>query len=251
MERIMNQSIRPEAAWTFLLRRSLVWMGIAAAGALAALSLSMTILPFLAIDPHLFAFGPKRFFSFHVLRLFLPWIAFLTVFITLAIAEFRITKNGYRHRVIVIAAGILLPVVAAAIIFHLFRVNEFSDREFRKRIPPYEGMSETPREFWSHPKDGFLAGTILSAEPNSVSFQSMSGDTVTVIIDDRTIIHPRVRLEEGKEIRIIGEPGGKELIRAERIFPSDGQRLGRNNGKETSIDGPKSRAAQTAPERGR
>ncbi len=251
MERIMNQSIRPEAAWTFLLRRSLVWIGIAAAGALAALSLSMTVLPFLAIDPHLFAFGPKRFFSFPVLRLFLPWIAFLAVFIALAIAEFRKTKNGYRHRVIVIAAGILLPVIAAAAVFHLFRVNEFSDREFRKRIPPYGGMSETPGEFWSRPKDGFLAGTILSAEPESVSFQCMSGDTMTVLIDDRTIIHPRVRLEEGEEVRIVGEPGGKETIRAERVFPSDGQRLGKGRGREASPDEPESRPSKTVPERNR
>lgn len=246
MERIREQAIRPEAAWTFLLRRSLVWMGIAAAGALAALSLSMTVLPFLAIDPHLFAFGPKRFFSFPVLRLFLPWIAFVVVFVALAIAEFRKTKNGYRHRVIVIAAGILLPVIAAAAVFHLFRVNEFSDREFRKRIPPYGGLSETPHEFWSHPKDGFLAGTVLSTDPGSVSFRSISGDTVTVLIDDRTIIHPRVRLEKGEEVRIVGEPEASTAFHAERIFPSEGPGFGgQGRGRNAGPDDPHFRSPRS------
>ncbi|NTW15656.1 MAG: hypothetical protein HGA38_04815 [Candidatus Moranbacteria bacterium] len=220
LERIRTEDIRPEAGWKFTVRRALTWIGFAVTAALGALSLSIAVLPILAIDPHILSFGPRRLLSPAVIRLVpLLWIVFLAAFVAMAVAEFRNTKHGYRHRVTVVALGILLFIVAGAGALHALHVNERSDEAFRRGIPPYAGMRRGSDEFWTQEKEGFLAGTVLSGDLGEFELQDPGNRTWTVVTDDDTVVFPEAKVESGERVKIIGNLVDRNTFEAEEILP--------------------------------
>lgn len=230
LDRIRQEDIRPEAEWKFILRRSLLWTGIAATAGIGAWSLSMAFFPILSLGSAIPGAGLPRFFLPFAFRpVPFIWIAFVVAFIAIAVIEFRKTGRGYRHRVAVVAAGILLPVIATAGIFHALKVNEASEREFRRRLPPYGALSVAPEDLWSRADEGFIMGTVLSEYPDGFTLRDPEGGTWGILVTEETDIRPRAIVESGSDVRIVGERKDEDTFEADEILPG-GPAAFRGNG---------------------
>ncbi len=220
LEQIREEEIRPEAQWQFLLRRSLLWIGIAATAGIGAWSLSMVLFPLLSLGLDLPRGGWPHFFLPLLLRpVPLIWSAFVFVFVTVAVIEFRRIGRGYRYRVALIALGILTLVVVLSGIFHTLRINEASERGFRRNIPPYEASSLAPEDFWFRTDEGFLMGTVLSEGDGGFLLTDPDGGTWGVVVTPETDIRPRTNLGTGEDVKVVGERISEDLFEADEILP--------------------------------
>lgn len=237
LDRIRTEEIRPETEWRFLLRRSLSWTGIALTAGVGAWSLSMAMLPLLSLGADLPRGGWPHFFLPLLLRPApIVWTVFVAVFVFVAVVEFRRIGHGYRHRVAAIALGILLLVVALSGIFHALRVNEASERGFRRNIPPYEALSVAPEDFWLRAEEGFLMGTVVSEIPDGFTIEDPDGETWGVIVTPGTDIRPRAVVEPGKDVKVVGERIDADIFEAEEVLPGAPPTFrgnGAGNGRET------------------
>lgn len=220
LERIRTEEIRPETEWRFLLRRSLAWLGIAAAAGIGAWALSMAFFPLISLGTDLPRGGWPRFF----LPIFLRpapilWTVFVAVFVTVAVVEFRRIGHGYRHRVAAIALGILGLVIVLSGIFHVLRVNEASERGFRRNLPPYEAFSVAPEDFWLRADEGFLMGTVISSYPDGFVLEDSDGETWGVLLTPETDIRPRVTAEPGEDVKVVGKQIDEALFEADELLP--------------------------------
>lgn len=221
LERIREEDIHPEAMWKFVLRKTLLWTGIAFAGVFAAISLSVIIFSIFSIDHGILGFAPRRLFSPAVFRSLPPlWIGSLLAFMTLAIFEYRETGHGYRRSPLFVVIATFLTVFAAGTLLHLLRVGERSDGALRKAIPVYEQAVRPREEFWRHPENGFATGIISDTSESGFLLESPDGDALAIRIEKDTIIRPSVRIEGGRAVRVIGnqEPDGS--VEAEEILPA-------------------------------
>ncbi len=226
LERIRKEDIRPETEWRFLLHRSLAWTGISAAAGIGAWSLSMAIFPILSLGTDLPRGEWPRFFLPLLLRpMPLVWIAFVTAFIGIAVIEFRRIGRGYRHRVAAIALGILGIVTIFSVILHTLHVNEASDREFRRNIPPYAAFSPDQKDFWLRAEDGFLIGTVVSERPDGFTIVSPDGTTWDILVTPQTDIRPRADFRIGKDVKMVGKRIGNGRFEADDILPGTGSRM--------------------------
>jgi hypothetical protein len=220
MDRIRKEAIRPETQWQFLLRRSLLWLGIAATASIGAWSLSMLLFPLLSLGLDLPRSGWPHFFGPFLFRPApLIWGAFVLVFVVIAVIEFRRIGRGYRHRVAAIALGILVLVVLLSGIFHALRVNEMSERGIRRHFPPYKASSIAPEDFWIRADEGFLMGTIRTEGLGAFQLEDPDGETWRIIITASTDIRPPVDLEVGEDVKIVGERIGEDRFEADEILP--------------------------------
>jgi hypothetical protein len=220
LNRLKENSIYPESEWQTLLRRSLVWIGVALTAGLGAWALSMSLFPLLSQGFDLPRGGFPRFFKPFFLRpVPLIWLVFVGAFVALAVAEFRRTGRGYRHRVAVIALGILVLVVLFSGVFHTFRVNEMSERCLRERLPSYHAHSVAPEDFWSRPDEGYLMGTVTGTHASGFRLQDPDGDEWLVLITQKTDIRQRATIRAGKEVKVVGEQQGPDIFKAKEILP--------------------------------
>ncbi len=217
--KIKKEDIHPEASWKFILRKTALWIGISVSGVLAAFSLSMLLFPFISVEPNFLTFGIGRLFSSPVIRLIpIPWIVFLLIFVPLVVIEFHNTRHGYRYRIAMVASGLILMIAIGARAFKLLGVDGFFDQKFRDSIPAYGQFSETPTDFWSQEREGYLAGTILSSEPGSFTLQDLDGDTVNIQVERDTVLYPNVNLEQASEVKIVGTMNEDRSLKAEKIY---------------------------------
>jgi hypothetical protein len=220
LEQIRKEAIRPEAQWRFLLRRSLLWIGIALAAGIGAWSLSMLLFPLLSLGLDLPRGDWPHFFLPLLLRpVPLIWLVFAAVFITVATFEFRRIGRGYRHRVAVIALGILTLVIILSGVFHTLRINEASERGFRRNLPPYGASSPAPEDFWFRADNGFLMGTVLSEKTDGFLLTDPDGETWSIVVTPRTDIRPRTNLGIDEDVKIVGDQIDEDLFEADEILP--------------------------------
>jgi len=251
LERIRDEQIRPETEWHFLLRRSLAWMGIAAAAGIGAWALSMALFPFLSLGTDLPRGGWPRFFLPALVRpMPIVWIVFVAAFVSVAVIEFRRIGHGYRHRVAVIALGILGLVTLLSGILHALRVNEAIDRDFRSSIPSYREFSVTAENFWFRADDGFLLGTVISGHPDGFVLLDPDGGSWTVLVTSKTEMRPRAEIIVGSDLKIVGEQKDGHSFKAEEILPGSPPKFrgnGQENGRELR-DGYLAPRTRVAPE---
>ncbi|NTW89503.1 MAG: RTA1 domain-containing protein [Candidatus Moranbacteria bacterium] len=249
--KIKEEGIHPEAPWKFTLRKGLLWTGIILAGLFAALSLSLVIFSLFSIDQGVFGFSARRLFSATVFRS-LPflWIASLLAFIAVAVVEFRETSHGYRHSPLFVALITVLVVIVTGSFLHLLRLGERSDDALRNALPPYEQAVESRENFWRHPEEGFVTGTVSETNGNEFTLESPDQEILDIRMDENTIVKPSVRIESGREVRVIGDREKDGTIDAEEILPALPPRL-HDRGKQRQIQFEKSRQLQRSPETGR
>jgi len=220
LEQIREEEIHPETEWRFLLRRSLLWIGIVATAGIGAWSLSMVLFPLLSLGLDLPRGGWAHFFLPILFRpVPLIWSAFVFVFVAIAVIEFRRIGRGYRHRVAAIALGILVLVIILSGVFHTLRINEASERGFRRNLPPYGVSSLAPEDFWFRADEGFLMGTIRTEGLGAFQLEDPDGETWRIIITATTDIRPPVDLVIGKDVKIVGTKTGMNRFEAEEILP--------------------------------
>lgn len=244
MHQIRKEDIRPETEWRFLLRRSLLWIGIALTAGIGAWALSMLLFPLLSLGIDLPRGGWPRFFLPILLRPApLIWLVFAAVFIAVTTFEFRRIGRGYRYRIAVIASGILILVIVLSGIFHTLRINEMSERGFRRHLPPYESSSLAPEDFWFRADEGFLMGTIRTEGLGAFQLEDPDGETWRIIITATTDIRPPVDLVIGKDVKIVGKKTSANRFEAEEILPGKppifrGQRPGSGSRDDSELPRP-------------
>ncbi|HWQ60285.1 MAG TPA: hypothetical protein VN420_04015 [Candidatus Fimivivens sp.] len=251
LEKIKDEGIRPEAPWKFTLRKGLLWTGIALAGLFAALSLSLVIFSLFSIDQGMFGFSTRRLLSPSVFRS-LPflWIGSLLAFVALAVVEFRETSHGYRHSPLFVALVTVLVVVVAGSIMHLLRLGERSDDAIRSVIPPYERAIAPRENFWRHPEEGFVTGIVSHTGADGFVIENPDGETIDIRVNGSTIVRPTVRIESGREVRIIGDQEKDGSIDAEEILPALPPRL-QERGNRRQMQFEMTRPPRSSSEKGR
>jgi hypothetical protein len=218
--KIKDEGIHPEAHWKFTARKAALWIGIILTGLFAALSLSLVIFSLFSIDQGIFGFSTRRLFSPSVFRA-LPflWIISAPALVTLAVAEYRETGHGYRHRPLFVALTVLLVVTVFGSVLHLLSISERSDMALRNALPPYEEAVRSREEFWQHPEEGFATGTVSDTTDAGFTIEGPDQTTIDIRVDENTVMKPSVRIETGTEVRVIGDRESGGTIDAEEILP--------------------------------
>lgn len=220
LDRIKEEDIRPESEWQYFLRQSLVWIGMALAAGLGAWALSMALFPILSQGLDLPRIGFPGFFKPFFLRpVPLIWLVFVAAFVALAVAEFRRTGRGYRHRVAIIALGILILVALFSGVFHTLRINEISERGLREKLSPYRTHSVAPEDFWSRPDEGFLGGTVEDEHERGFLLQDPDGEKWLILMTRETETRRRATIGIGKNVKVVGKKKGDYTFEAAEILP--------------------------------
>jgi len=220
--KIKGEKIEPRPRWQFLLKDYFIWLAFAISvlvGGLAfCVALSITvdndwdIYKYLNVNP-----------TQHIL-LSIPylWIILLLLFLGLAFYNYKHTKGGYRHGTFVILGFSVVGSVIVGSIFHSMEMGREIDRIFVKNVPLYQKIHCCchRKDIWSQPEKGLLGGRILSVRmEDGFDLEDFQGLVWQVEKDSQAFVGSPVLVQEGREVKLIGEKRAEKLFWAWEIRP--------------------------------
>lgn len=134
------------------------------------------------------------------------------------------TDRAYRIPFWVLGITALLVQVGGGIVLEQSRVGERLDQSFENRMQWYQGAGKINRKFQRSPEQGLLAGHVLEIKSDElILLNDMTEKEWRVYIDIDS--NPRKKkMEEGMDIRLVGEMSGEQEFTAELWRPARGGR---------------------------
>ena len=221
IETIKKERITPTPRWVIIAKNISFWMLLGSMGIIGALFLSLGLIDILDIGPEIFrSFGFQHppFFLFFSTPLI--WISLFGLSVLFGILTFRNTKRGYRYRTLFVGSLITLVILTATLLIHFVRLDERLDRAFEDGTPEaFHGILPPRALRWSSPQNGALAGKVTETKADSFLLQTPRSETWTIHTNSDTRMSPRVRIQPGETLLILGTPGKDNDFQALFIRP--------------------------------
>lgn len=238
ISKIKKEHIKPEARWKFLLKKCGPWVIFILLVLAGALLLALIADGIGQLDWDLYRYAKRGAIVYLLSILPYFWIVFLSLLAIFTFIDLRNTQNGYKLSAIRILTFSLGAIFALGLLsFWLGFGKKFNDM-MSSNVPMHgRGMMMTKQGQWMQPQEGFLAGTIISIEGDSVRLKDLNGGLWTILKDRNTLIRPLVKINEGENIKIIGRETSSHEFRAREIRPwmgpgmMNGQRPMMNRGQ--------------------
>jgi hypothetical protein len=222
LEKIKESGIKPISKNIFNLKRVLFWSLVGFAVLVGAVSFAVTCSILFSNDWYLYnKFG----FGFILKSLPYFWVICLLLLAILGEFYYRKTLFGYRHRVFTIIGVYIILTVVFGFVLHLFKIGEVVEQTISDNVPFYRGMMFNKDELWSQPEEGLISGRIVEVDDVSIKIIDLN-DNVWIIDKNEAIIAPRVKMEIGEIIKIVGDKDSDndEIFNANQIRPWMGSR---------------------------
>jgi len=237
IEKIRKENIRQIPKWYFVIPNILIWLVFiifvfvgAAAFSVILLSIQQTHFDLVSHMSH------SRVELFLGLLPFF-WIFVLFIFLLAAIITFKKSKKGYKFgwtRLLGLstAASIFLGTV-----FFIGGGSHWLESTFAERTSLYESIHEKKQKIWMRPEVGFLSGTIKKVDGDIFQLIDFNNKMWSIDYGD-AFIPPRVLLEKGEQVKLVGEISQENNFYAKEVRPWDGMkrqrkwRKGRNMKKK-------------------
>jgi hypothetical protein len=230
IQKIREAGIEPLPRSRFVWRRVLLWLSFAVSVVLGALAFSVILFAIQQTD-----FSLLQHLEHSRLELFLGllpflWLAFLAVFLLLAMYALRHSPRGYKLNLLRLAAySAALSMVLGTAVF-LGGGAQQLEESFALRVSQYESIQEKKMQLWSMPAAGYLSGTITVRGEGSLQLTDFNGQSWTIDYE-AAFLPPVVQLIPDEQIKLIGEQVGESHFVASEIRPWGG-RNNRPHGRE-------------------
>jgi len=149
-------------------------------------------------------------------------------------------KKGYKLRFAFLLAIILIPQVVAGALLEQSDLGERIDQAMANRIAFHQTRKARHEKLWSLPDEGFLGGTIVEVQNNEILLLDDFSQKRWWVSFSRSQTHPRLKLETGKRIKILGQKTSAQEFVAEKLLPwrrpgKRGRKKGRHHQKPLSF----------------
>lgn len=219
---IKKQHITPIPKWIIMGRNFVLWGILVTLSLAGGIFLSLSVLDILDVGPDLFhSLGFRHAPILFFLAPF-SWTILTGIALLLGIIAFRNTTYGYRQRILVVASLIAIALATLSAFAHLANIDDRLDRAIERSAPHFATPFFPPRALrFSDPDRGMLAGTIVETRemPASFTIKTPRSGTWTVRFAENAKKSPRLRLESGENVIVIGTPEKNEIFNATFVRP--------------------------------
>lgn len=233
LEKIKSENIQPIPRWKFILKNASLWTVFSFAVIFGALAFSIVLFSIQQSEFDLLSHMSHSRLEFFLGLLPFFWILSLVIFLILAIFSIQHSKKGYKFTVSRLVGISTALSILLGTLFFIAGGAERLENAFAVNVELYESIQEKKVKTWMNPEDGFLSGTI--SKTDSSSFQLTDFNEKTWIVTyDNVFIPPRIMLEPGEMIKLVGKIIDENVFKADEIRPWGGpgnrqQRRGQQN----------------------
>jgi len=217
LEKIRESGIRPISKKFFYLRKLFFWFLVLSFIVVGSISFAIAISFLINNDWNLY-----RRFGFPFILQTLPYFWFICLGLFIFLGEFYYKKTylGYRYRAILIVGSYLFITIILGSLIYYLRIENKIEQSIHRNVPVYRNFIFDRENVWMRPEQGFLAGKIILVEEDKLEIKDKNNIVWEIKIDDSVFISPRIILENGEDIKIIGakEEGYNSFI-AKEIRP--------------------------------
>ncbi|GEM_PF-658994 len=204
--RIETEHISPRPKWEFWVTEKAFWGFFCISVLIGAAAIAAVIFTFQNIGWKFYLATENDFSTLLFTSLPYLWVGAITIFTGIAYYNFRHTKRGYRHSLILILFSSITASTLLGILFYAFGFGDFVDEEIGGRIPFHRSIMMEERSRWSQPLRGALGGEVLYLdERGDFTLRAFDGkewlvDSSDLTEDDREV------LRNHSQVRIVGVP---------------------------------------------
>jgi len=211
LNEITAKEIKPNPRWYFVLQNYIFWSVFLMFAIFGSIAFSIVLYATTENDfDLLFLSGSKIEFLF---------------FSVVSILGIRHTKTGYRYPLFkILSFNILLSVFLGALFFYTGGAEKM-ERIFAENISVYKSVKENRISRWSHPENGLLSGVILeNKNKDNILIEDFNGTKWEIDIQN-AFIRPKLYLNQGEKIKIIGKISKNNIFIAREIRKWEGRKL--------------------------
>ncbi len=231
IDKIKSENIQPIPRWKFLLKNGAVWTGFSLAVVLGALAFSVVLFSIQESEFDLLTHMSHSKLEFFLGLLPIFWILTLVLFLILAIFSVQYSRKGYKFTVSRLVAISAALSILLGTLFFIAGGGEKLENAFAVNVEVYQSLQEKKVRIWMNTEEGFLSGTIVHTKSgNSLQLKDFEENTWEIQYQD-AFVSPRVLLEPGEKIKLVGKLIDKRTFEAEEIRPWGG-RENRAQGKK-------------------
>ena len=225
LQRIEKENIKPIGKWSFVLKNSFLWSLFGLNILFGSIGLAISIYLFESSDILNLILSVNDFLGVLILAIPTVWVLLTVSFLIVAYLNFKYTDRGYMFSFRKIFVINTLAILILGGILHLSGVSERLNRVFSESFSEYDITLDPRYKIWSAPETGYLAGTILSVNKESIEIEDLDGNTWSVDTSEAKV-RRAVGLIEGEKIKIVGNVVSESTFQALEILPWEGR--GRN-----------------------
>lgn len=217
---IKEQEIKPKPLWYWRLLHSLKWVLISFLMILSGSAVSTTMYLLHEREWDVVWEASENFGEYLLMIIPFFWLIFLGLAFSIIYYEYRHTKEGYKYKISSVVGMMVLISLALGGIIYVCDINYTIDQKINSRPQfNYTSTESHRRDVWSRPERGFLAGRIIILTDKQ-HFDLLDFDNKQWrVLYSRAQIKPRVILEQGELIRIMGKIQEETSFEATEIRP--------------------------------
>ncbi|KAA3630856.1 MAG: hypothetical protein DWQ02_17270 [Bacteroidetes bacterium] len=233
LEKIKSENIQPIPRWKFVLKNVSLWAVFSIAVIFGALAFSIVLFSIQQSEFDLLSHMSHSRLEFFLGLLPFFWIISLVTFLILAIFSIQHSKKGYKFTVSRLVGISTALSILLGTLFFIGGGAERLENAFAVNVALYESIQEKKIKTWMKPDEGFLSGTISKTNSNSFELTDFN-EKIWVVFYEDAFIPPRIMLEPGEMIKLVGQIVEDNKFRADEIRPWGGpgnrnQRRGQQN----------------------
>lgn len=225
LEKIEKENIKPIGRWSFVLKNSFLWTLFGLNILFGSIGLAISIYLFESSDVLNLILSVNDFLGVLILAIPTVWILLTIIFLGVAYLNFKYTERGYMFSLRKIFLINTLAILILGGILHLSGVSERLNRVFSESFSEYDITLDPRYRIWSSPQTGYLAGTVLSVNKESIEIEDLDGN-IWIVDTSEAKVRRAVVLIKGEKIKIVGNVVTKSTFQALEILPWEGR--GRN-----------------------
>jgi hypothetical protein len=228
IDTIRERNIKPVPKGLFMLKNALIWLGFAAAVLLGAIAFSVILFCIQQTDFELLVHIDHSRLEMFLAILPFFWIAFLGIFLIVAMVSIQHSAKGYKFSLARLAGfSAALSILAGTLVFIAGGAGRL-EQAFDVRVGIYESMQEKKVKIWSMPENGYLSGEIVNTGPNEFQLKDFNSKIWTVRTDS-AFVAPVVQLEKGEIVKLVGTKLTDSRFNALEIRPWGGPGMRRKH----------------------
>jgi hypothetical protein len=216
LDKIKELKAKPKAKWYFILKNTLLWLGIVLSLLLSAVSFSAMLYLLKGIRFRVYTFGNPE--NWKMLFSSLPyfWIIFTAIFIFLLYYEFKRTKKGYLYP---LSHIIIFAIISSTVLGYVLQASglaEKFDRASAFHPPLYNRVINPQMNYWNQAEEGRLAGMVLEdLGGNYYQLLAIDGDSWKIKESEGF----KGKIIEGEAVRLRGEIIAENTFFADEALP--------------------------------
>ena len=231
IEQMKLRNIKPKPGWHFTSKTIFFWLVFLISVLLGAFAFSIILFSIQQLEFDLITHMSHSYLELLMGLAPLFWIISLIVFLAIAMIGIKNSKKGYKFsysKIVVFSASFS---ILFGTLFFIGGGAQWLEHAFSVQVEIYESVQDKKIKMWSKPEEGFLSGTIVKVNEQSIELIDFNDQSWIIDIGQANVSRA-VLIEEGEKIKIIGKATSDSNFQADEIKPWGGQ-AGKGRGRKT------------------